>query len=73
MGLYFWCYELELVILKLVTFELRGSMGIPSTKNSRALGVVLGIPSEPRSSKLRLIVLLSNRMTSGIHARYITT
>ena len=34
MGLYFWCYELELVILKLwtiklITFELRGSLGIP--------------------------------------------
>ena len=32
------------------------------------LGAGLGIPSEPRSSKVRLIVLLSNRMTSGIHA-----
>ena len=28
-----------------------------------------GIPSEPCSSKLRLIVLLSNRMTLGIHAQ----
>ena len=33
-----------------------------------ALGAGLGIPSEPSSSKVRLIVLLSNRMTSGIHA-----
>ena len=28
----------------------------------------LGILSEPRSSKVRLIVLLSIEMTSGIHA-----
>ena len=32
------------------------------------LGAGLGIPSEPHSSKVRLIVLLSNRMTSDIHA-----
>ena len=32
------------------------------------LGAGLGFPSELRSSKVRLIVLLSNRMTSGIHA-----
>ena len=55
-----------------LTFELRGLLGItrpaPSTKNFSALGTRLGIPSEPRSSKVRLTVLLSNRMTSGIHA-----
>ena len=39
MGLYFWCYELEIVILKLwtlklVTFELRGSLGISSKDTS---------------------------------------
>ena len=33
------------------------------------LGAGLGFPSELRSSKVRLIVLLSNRMTSGIHTR----
>ena len=42
---------------------------VPSTKNFSALGAALGIPSEPCSSKLRLIVLLSNRMTLGIHAQ----
>ena len=55
-----------------LTFELWSSLGIPrpapSAKNFSALGASLGIPSEPRSSKVRLIVLLSNRMTSGIHA-----
>ena len=57
-----------------LTFELRGSLGIlrlaPSTLKIFALGagLGLGIPSEPRSSKVRLIVILSNRMTSGIHA-----
>ena len=39
-----------------------------SAKIFSMLGAGLGIPSEPRSSKVRLIVLLSNRMTSGIHA-----
>ena len=34
------------------------------------LGTDLGIPSEPCSSKVRLIVLLSNRMTLGIHAPF---
>ena len=55
-----------------LTFELRGSLGIPrpvpSAKFFSVLGAGLGIPSEPRNSKVRLIVLLSNRMTSGIHA-----
>ena len=58
-----------------LTFELPGSMGIPravpSTKNFSALGAALGIPSEPCSSKLRLIVSLSNRMTSGIHTHIV--
>ena len=56
-------------------FELRGSLGIPRLAPSElkffVLGAVLRIPSEPRSSKLRLIVLLSNRMTSGIHAQHV--
>ena len=46
-----------------LTFELRGSLGIPRQARSAlkffALGAGLGIPSEPRSSKVRLIVLLS--------------
>ena len=54
-----------------LTFELRGSLGIPRQARSAlkifALGAGLGIPSEPRSSKVRLKVLLT-RMTSGIHA-----
>ena len=58
-----------------LTFELRGSLGIPrpvpSTLKFFPLGVGLGIPSERRSSKVRLIVLLSNRMTSGIHAHIV--
>ena len=56
-----------------LTFELQGLLGIPrptpSVLKIFVLGAVLRIPSEPRSSKLRLIVLLSNRMTSGIHAQ----
>ena len=40
----------------------------PPPLDTYALGAGLGIPSEPRSSKVRLIVLLSNRMTSAIHA-----
>ena len=56
---------LKLLTLKLVTFELRGSLGIPRPAPSAKFFSVL---SEPRTSKLRLIVLLSNRMTSGIHA-----
>ena len=55
-----------------LTFELQGSLGIPrpvpSALKNFALGAGLGIPSEPRSSKVRLKVLLSNRMTSGIQA-----
>ena len=39
-----------------------------SAKIFSMLGAGLGILSEPRRSKVRLIVLLSNRMTSGIHA-----
>ena len=41
---------------------------MPSALKFFALGAGLGIPSEPGSSKVRLIFLLSNRMTSGIHA-----
>ena len=41
---------------------------VPRVLKIFALGAGLGIPSEPRSSKVRLIVLLSNRMTSSIHA-----
>ena len=56
-----------------LTFELRGSLGIPrpapSARNVSMLGAGLRIPSDTHSSKLRLIVLLSNRMTSGIHAQ----
>ena len=39
----------------------------------RLLVLVLsyGIPSEPCSLKVRLILLLSNRMTSSIHAQYV--
>ena len=55
-----------------LTFELRGSLGIPRQARSAlkifALGAGLGIPSKSCSSKVRLIVLLSNRMASGIHA-----
>ena len=55
-----------------LTFELQGSLGIPrpvpSVLKFLPLGAGLGIPCEPRSSKVRLKVLLSNRMTSGIHA-----
>ena len=58
-----------------LTFELRSSPGIPrpapSAKIFSALVTGLGIPSEPCSSKVRLIVLLSNRMTSGIHAHIV--
>ena len=58
-----------------LTFELQSSLGIPrpvpSAKNLSALGTDLGIPIESHSSKVRLIVLLSNRMTSGIHAQYL--
>ena len=54
-----------------LTFELQGSLGIPrpapSTLKFFVLGAALGIPIEPRSSKVSLIVLLLNRMTSGIH------
>ena len=39
-----------------------------SAKIFSMLGAGLGIPGEPRRSKVRLRVLLSNRMTSGIHA-----
>ena len=56
-----------------LTFELQGSLGIPrpvpSALKNFALGAGLGIPSEPHSSKVRLIVLLSKRMTSDIHAQ----
>ena len=56
-----------------LTFEVQGSLGIPrpapSAKNVSMLGAGLRIPSDTHSSKLRLIVLLSNRMTSGIHAQ----
>ena len=55
-----------------LTFELRGSLGIPRLAPSAlkffALGAGLGIPRELHSSKVRLIVFLSKRMTSGIHA-----
>ena len=48
-------------------------MGIPKSapiaKFFSVLGTGLGIPSEPHSSKVRLIVLLPNRVTSGIHAQ----
>ena len=58
-----------------LTFEVQGSLGIPrpapSTTNFSALGTGLGIPSEPHSSKLRLIDLLSNRMTLGIQALWL--
>ena len=56
-----------------LTSELPGLLRIPKpapcVKIFSTLGAGLGIPSEPCSSKLRLIVLLSNRMTSGIHAQ----
>ena len=65
MGLYFWCYKLELVILKLltlklVTFELWGSLGFPGPlslckKFKRTGRVAQGIPAKPseaRSSKV---------------------
>ena len=46
-----------------LTFKLQGSLGIPrpvpSTLKNFALGTGLGIPSEPSSSKVSLIVLLS--------------
>ena len=46
-----------------LTFELQGSLGIPrpvpSALKNFALGAGLGIPSEPHSSKVSLIVLLS--------------
>ena len=46
---------------------------VPSALKFFVLGAGLGIPSEPRSSKVSLIILLSNRMTSGIHAQsYLT-
>ena len=58
-----------------LTFEVQGSLGIPrpapSSKNFSELGAGLGIPSEPHSSKLRLIDLLSNRMTLGIQALWL--
>ena len=63
------------VRLLYLTFELRDSLGIPRPAPSAlkifTLGAGLEIPSEPRSSKVRLIVLLSNRMTSGIHALHL--
>ena len=58
-----------------LSFELQGSLGIPrpapSALKNFLLGTGLGIPSEPCSSKLRLIVSLSNRMTSGIHTHIV--
>ena len=54
---------------KTISFELWGSLGIPrpapSMKNFSALG------AGPHSSKLRLIVLLSNRITSDIQAHFL--
>ena len=38
-------------------------------KNFSVLAAGLGITGEPRNSKIILIILLSNRMTSGIHAQ----
>ena len=54
--------------VRLLDLLLSYEVHSPSSKNFSVLGAGLGIPSEPRNSKVRLIVLLSNRMTSGIHA-----
>ena len=68
MGLYFWCYKLELVILKLltlklVTFELWGSLGFPGPlslckKFERAERVAQGIPAKPVAQKLLQVILI---------------
>ena len=72
----YWAWIPDVILFESKTislsFELWVSLGIlrpaPSMLTFFALGAGLGIPSEPRSSKVRLIVLLSNRITSGIHA-----
>ena len=72
----YWAWIPDVILFESKTislsFELWVSLGIlrpaPSMLTFFALGAGLGIPSEPHSSKLRLIVLLSNRMTSGINA-----
>ena len=58
MGLYFWFYELELVILKLwtlklVTFELRGSLGIPRLAPSALKFFALGAGPQLKSDKFK--------------------
>ena len=59
--------------LKVRLLDLVLSYGVhwesPGTLKNFGLGAGLGIPSEPRSSKVRLIFLISNRMTSSIHAQ----
>ena len=67
MSFYLKVRLLDLLLSYEVHWESLGHPA-PSSKNFSVLGAGLGIPSEPRNSKVRLIVLLSNRMTSGIHA-----
>ena len=74
----YWAWIPDVILFESKTIVLLLSYGVywesprpvPSGKIFSALGAGLRIPSEPCSSKIRLIVLLSNRMTSGIHAQY---